>query len=232
GLNTTPRGDSYEYRYRKTSPVIAKIDYNYADKYLLSGSFRRDGSSNAFGPANKYGNFSSVSAGWRISQESFVRNKISWLSDLKLRVGWGTLGNDNIRDFGFLTSYSADLFNAGYPIDGSNTGFSPGLRLNSIGNPNIKWEQSTTTNVGLDASLFNNTINLVVDVYNRKTTDLLYERQLDPTSNGNISRQPVNIGEMKNKGVDVALSYRANFSKDFRFDAGLTFSLYKNQWEK
>lgn len=234
GLNPTPRGQGYEYRYRKYSPVIAKVDYNFEDKYLLSGSIRRDGSSNAFGPANKYGNFYSASAGWRISEESFLKNKISWLNDLKLRVGWGTLGNDNIRDFGFLTSYSADLYNAAYPIDGSNTSFTPGLRHNTIGNPNIKWEQSATTNVGLDATLFHNSVNLVVDVYNRKTTDLLYERQLDPTSigtptsNGNINRQPVNIGDMKNKGVDIGLNYRTNIGKDFKFDAGATFSLYRN----
>lgn len=229
GLNPTPHGDSYEYRYRKYSPVIAKVDYNFADKYLLSASFRRDGSSNAFGPANKYGNFSSISGGWRISEESFMRNKISWLNDLKLRAGWGTLGNDNIRDFGFLTSYAADPFNAGYPIDGSNTTFTPGLRHNAIGNPTIKWEQSATVNVGLDASLFHNSVNLVVDVYNRKTTDLLYERQLDPTSNGNINRQPVNIGDMTNKGVDIGLNYRTNVGKDFKFDAGVTFSLYRNK---
>jgi TonB-linked SusC/RagA family outer membrane protein len=228
GLNTTPYGNSYEYRYRKQSPVIAKVDYNLEDKYLLSASFRRDGSSNAFGPNNKFGNFSSVSAGWRISEEAFMRNKISWLNDLKLRAGWGTLGNDNIRDFGFLTSYSADLFNAGYPIDGSNTSFSPGLRHNAIGNPNIKWEQSATFNLGLDATLFHNSVNLVVDVYNRTTTDLLYERQLDPTLFGNVSRQPTNIGEMTNKGVDIGLNYRTNIGKDFKLDAGVTFSLYRN----
>lgn len=228
GLNTTPRSESYEYRFRKYSPVIVKIDYNFQDRYLLSASFRRDGSSNAFGPNNKFGNFSSVSAGWRISEESFMRNKISWLNDLKLRAGWGTLGNDNIRDFGFLTSYSADLFNAGYPIDGSNTSFNPGLRHDGIGNPNIRWEQSATFNVGLDATLFHNSVNLVVDVYNRKTTDLLYERQLDPTSIGNVSRQPTNIGEMTNKGVDIGLNYRTNFGRDFKFDAGVTFSLYRN----
>lgn len=228
GTSTTPYGNSYEYRFRKYSPYIARLDYNYEDKYLLSASYRRDGSSNAFGPTNKYGDFSSVSVGWRISEESFLKDKISWLTDLKLRIGYGTLGNDNIRDFGFLTSYSADLFNAGYPIDGSNTGFTPGLRHNTIGNPDIKWEQSATTNVGLDATLFKNSLNIVLDLYNRKTTDLLYERQLDPILYGNIARQPVNIGDMKNKGIDLAITYRPVLGRDFKFDAGLTFSLYRN----
>lgn len=229
GLNTTPSSNSYEYRYRKYSPVIARIDYNFGDKYLLSSSFRRDGSSNAFGPNSKYGNFFSVSGGWRISEESFLRNKISWLNDLKLRVGWGTLGNDNISDFGFLTLYSTDLYSAGYPIDGSNTSFSPGLRQNTFLNPDIKWEQSATTNVGLDASLFNNSLSVVLDLYNRKTTDLLYERQLDPTVFGNLNRQPTNIGEMTNKGVDLGLGYKTNIGRDLRLDAGVTFSLYRNK---
>src|SRR5580765_1839765 len=78
GLSTTPSGSSYEYRFRKYSPIIATVDYNYEDKYLVSASFRRDGSSNTFGPHHKYGNFSSGSDGWRVSEESFLRNKIPW----------------------------------------------------------------------------------------------------------------------------------------------------------
>lgn len=229
GLNPTPSGGSYEYRYRKSSPIIAKVDYNFSDKYLLSGSYRRDGSSNAFGPNFKYGNFSSISGGWRVTEESFLKNKISWLNDLKLRVGYGILGNDNTPDFGFLTTYVFDAYSAGYPIDGSNTSFSPGLRQNAIGNPNIKWEQSSTTNIGLDATLFHNSVNVVLDLYTRKTTDLLYSRQLDPILFGNVNRQPTNIGDMTNKGIDLGINYRANVGKDFKFDAGLTFSLYRNK---
>lgn len=228
GLNTTPTGGSGEYRYRKYSPIIGRIDYGFEDKYLVSASFRRDGSSNAFGPNNKYGNFASASVGWRISEESFFP-KTSVISDLKLRAGYGILGNDAIGDFGFLTLNSVDLFSAGYPIDGSNTGFSPGLKHRKIGNPDIKWEQSATTNVGLDASLLNNKINVVLDIYKRKTTDLLYERRLDPVLFGNIDLQPINIGDMVNKGVDLAVTYRPNLGKDFKLDAGLTFSLYRNK---
>ncbi|MEP7145035.1 MAG: TonB-dependent receptor [Ferruginibacter sp.] len=228
GLNTTPHGDSYEYRYRKSSPVIAKVDYNYGDKYLLSGSYRRDGSSNGFGPNFKYGNFTSVSAGWRVTEESFLHGALSWLNDLKLRVGYGILGNDNTPDFGFISTY-AFAGSAGYPIDGSNTSFTQGLRQQRIGNPNIKWEQSATTNVGLDATLFNNKINVVIDVYNRKTTDLLYSRQLDPILYGNVDRQATNIGDMTNKGIDLGINYKTSVNKDLRIDAGLTFSLYRNK---
>jgi TonB-linked SusC/RagA family outer membrane protein len=226
GLGTTPFGNSYEYRFRKYSPFIANVDYTFNNKYLLTGSFRRDGSSNAFGPNSKYGNFYSVSAGWRLSEESFVKN-ITWINDLKLRAGYGILGNDNTRDFGFITSYVFDGYSAGYPINGDNTGFQPGLRHNTIGNPDIRWEQSATTNVGLDATLFNNSFNITLDVYNRKTTGLLYDRQLDPTLFGNVSRQPTNIGDMTNKGIDLNLSYRGG-GRDFKYDAGVNFSMYRN----
>lgn len=228
GLNTTPSSNSYEYRFRKYSPIIAKLDYTYDNKYLLSGSFRRDGSSNAFGPNFKYGNFVSGSAGWRISEESFMRGQIKWLNDLKLRVGYGILGNDNTIDFGFITSYVFDGYSAGYPLDGSNTSFQPGLRHNAIGNPDVKWEQSATTNIGIDATLFNSKLNIVLDLYNRKTTDLLYNRKLDPTVFGNVSAQPTNIGDMTNKGIDLSVNYRGSFNRDLKFDAGINFSLYRN----
>lgn len=228
GLNTTPSGDSYEYQFRKQSPIIAKLDYVYDNKYLLSASFRRDGSSNVFGPNFKYGNFSSISAGWRLSEEAFIKN-VTWINDLKLRVGYGILGNDLIDDFGFITTYRFDAYSAGYPIDGSNTGFSPGLRNTRIGNPDVKWEQSTTTNIGIDAALFNNKLSIALDFYTRNTTDLLYSRQLDPILYGNVDRQATNIGEMSNKGVDLSINYRPNLGKDWRFDAGLNFSLYRNE---
>lgn len=229
GLSTTPYGNSGEWRGRKYSPIIAKLDYNFEDKYLVSASFRRDGSSNAFGPNNKYGNFSSASVGWRISEESFLRDKISWLNDLKLRIGYGILGNDNTVDFGFITSYVFDRGGAGYPIDGGNTSFAPGMKHDKIGNPNIKWEQSSTTDVGLDATLFNNKLNVILDLYTRKTTDLLYDRKLDPIIFGNVAPQPTNIGDMTNKGVDLQVNYRTNINKDIKFDAGISFSLYRNK---
>jgi TonB-linked SusC/RagA family outer membrane protein len=227
GQGTTPYGESGEYRARKYSPIIGKLDYTYNERYLLSGSFRRDGSSNAFGPNSKYGNFASGSLGWRISQESFMKN-ISWINDLKLRVGYGILGNDNTTDFGFVTSYVFDAYSAGYPIDGSNSGFQPGIKHNAIGNPDIKWEQSATTNVGFDATLFKNSLSIVLDLYKRKTTDLLYNRRLDPTLAGYVNLQPTNIGDMTNRGIDLALTYRGG-QRDFKFDVGAYFSLYRNE---
>lgn len=227
GLGTTPYGESYEYRSRRYSPIIGKVDYTYNNKYLLSGSFRRDGNSNAFGPNFRYGNFASGSVGWRISEESFMKG-VSWINDLKLRGGYGILGNDFTSDFGFVTSYVFDAFGAGYPLNGSNTDFQAGIRHNNIGNPDIKWEQSATTNIGLDASLFKNSVSVVLDLYTRKTTGLLYNRRLDPTLVGYPSLQPTNIGDMTNKGIDLGLSYRGG-GKEFKYDASINFSLYRNK---
>ncbi|GAC1419042.1 MAG: TonB-dependent receptor [Flavisolibacter sp.] len=226
-LNTTPFGDSYEYLGRKYSPVIAQVNYAYRDRYLLSASFRRDGSSNTFGPNNKYGNFPAGSIGWRISEEPFF-NKSRIFNDLKLRAGYGVLGNDNINEFGFVSSYVANKFDAFYPIDGSNTNSSPGLRHNAVGNPNVKWEQTATLNIGADATLFNK-LNVVLDLYNRETIGLLFPKQLDPTVYGVQRPQPVNIGSMNNKGIDLSLGYKGNFARDFVYDANFTFSLYRNK---
>ncbi len=231
GRGVPPTGGSYEYQFRKQSPIIAKVDYAFNNKYYLSSSYRRDGSSNAFGPNFKFGNFYSASGGWRISEESFLRNKVSWLNDLKLRVGYGILGNDNTQDFGFVTTYAFDSYAAGYPISGTNAGSGAvsGLLRRSLGNPDVKWEQSSTINVGLDATLFNSKLNIILDVYNRQTTGLLYNRQLDPTNNGNLNRQPTNIGDMNNKGIDLSLNYNGNINRDWKYDASVNFSLYRNK---
>ncbi len=227
-LNPTPFGTSSEYKARKYSPLIAKVDYSFRDRYLLSASFRRDGSSEAFGPANKYGNFTAFGVGWRLSEESFMSD-IPYLNDLKLRFGYGKLGNDNINSYGFLTSFVTNN-DAAYPINGANTNITPGVRHLSIANPDIKWEETATTSLGLDATLFDNRLQITLDLYNRETTDLLFERELDPSLfGGRIAKQPVNIGSMNNKGVDLFVSYKGGDPTGLRYDASLTFSLYRNK---
>jgi TonB-dependent starch-binding outer membrane protein SusC len=227
-LSPTPAGASGEFRNRKYSPLIAQVNYSFRDRYLLTGSYRRDASSDAFGPNNKYGSFPAFSVGWRISEEPFF-GKLSWLNDLKLRGGYGILGNDNISPLGFLTFFTLNN-DASYPINGSNASFTPGIRHQTIGNPNVKWEQTATTNIGLDATLLNNHVNVTLDVYNRETIDLLFGKEMDPSVyGGRIDPQPVNIGSMNNKGIDLAVSYRSSAGRDFRFDVSTTLTLYKNR---
>ncbi|MDB5245931.1 MAG: TonB-dependent receptor plug [Segetibacter sp.] len=227
-LSPTPSGASSEFRNRKYSPLISQVNYAYKDKYLVSASLRRDGSSDAFGPRNKYGNFPAFSVGWRLSEEGFFK-KNGVINDLKLRFGYGSLGNDNISPLGFLSLFTINN-DASYPINGSNTSFTPGVRHQTISNPDIKWEQTTTSTLGVDATLVNNKITMSLDLYNRETTDLLFEKELDPTIfGGRIERQPINIGNMNNKGIDLALAYHGTPNKDFRYDVSTTFSLYKNK---
>jgi TonB-linked SusC/RagA family outer membrane protein len=227
-LSPTPSGASGEFRNRKYSPIIAQVNYGYKDKYLLSGSFRRDGSSDAFGPTHQYGNFPAFSVGWRISQEPFFQG-IRAFNDLKVRFGYGVLGNDNIPGLAFLNFFTINN-DASYPINGSNTSFTPGVRHQTIANPDIKWEETKTTTLGFDGSMFNNKLVFSLDLYNRETTDLLFVKELDASLyGGRIDGQPRNIGSMNNKGVDLSLSYRGTLSRDLRFDASTTFSLYKNK---
>ncbi|MEJ7828065.1 MAG: SusC/RagA family TonB-linked outer membrane protein, partial [Segetibacter sp.] len=227
-LSLTPFGTSNQSRTRKYSPVIAQLNYAYKDKYYLSGSFRRDGSSDAFGPNNKFGNFPAFSVGWRISEEPFLKNNKN-INDLKLRFGYGVLGNDNITGLGFLSFYGFQN-DGSYPITGSNTSFTLGQRHLTLGNPEIKWEQTATSTLGIDATLFNSRLNVTLDLYNRETIDLVFEKELDAALyGGSVAKQPINIGSMNNKGIDLALSYRGSASRNLRYDLSTTFSLYKNK---
>ncbi len=123
------------------------------------------------------------------------------------------LGNDNINSYGFLTSFVTNN-DAVYPINGSNTSITPGVRHFSIANPDVKWEETATTTFGMDATLLNNKLAISLDLYNRETTDLLFEKELDPSLyGGRIATQPVNIGSMNNKGIDLAISYRGKTTR-------------------
>ena len=227
-LSLTPFGTSGEFRFRRYSPVIAQVNYAYMDKYLLSGSYRRDGSSDAFGPKNKFGSFPAFSLGWRISEESFLKD-VKGINSLMLRFGYGILGNDNISSLGFLSLFTINN-DASYPINGSNTTYTPGVRHQTIANPNIKWEQTATSTFGIDATILNNKVSINLDLYNRETIDLVFEKELDASLyGGSVARQPINIGSMNNKGIDLAVSYRGTPSRNLKYDFSTTFSLYKNK---
>jgi len=208
--------------------TFGKLDYDYNDKYLLSFTLRRDGSSNFV--QNQYGTFPAISAAWRISSESFMQG-MTWLTDLKLRGGWGKMGNQSLplnnayngyNQFGAITP-----FDASYDITGSNGQANGGLTLTAIGNPRTTWEKNTTTNVGFDASLMNGKLSVVFDIYQRKITDLLYNAPLPGTA-GNAPQPFSNVAQMTNKGWDLALGYRGNITSDLSFTADLNLSHYTN----
>jgi TonB-linked SusC/RagA family outer membrane protein len=208
--------------------LFSRLDYNFQDKYLLSGTIRRDGSS-VFAKENRYGWFPSVSAGWRISREAFFPQS-GWLNELKLRGSWGELGS--ISNINPTNAYSLYVQNAGqgsYDIGGTNgSGTVLGVYASQIGNTATTWEKDIITNVGLDATLFRNKLEFSVEWYKKSISGLLFRRLPDPVIQG--PAQPfVNAGDIQNTGIDAQLRYNSNIGRDLTFNIGLSFTSYKNE---
>lgn len=206
---------------------FGKVDYGYDDRYLLSATLRRDGAS-VFSQDNRYGVFPAVSAGWRITEEEFMKN-ITWLNELKIRGGWGKMGNSRISPNN-LTNSAGSGAQFGYDITGANTSTFSGLALTGIGNPKAKWEENTTINIGFDGTLIKNKLDIIFDWYTRKTTDLLFRDNLAATV-GQATRPFVNIGSMKNSGIDLMITYKGKAGK-FRYEMDGIFTKYKNEITK
>ncbi|WP_333819482.1 SusC/RagA family TonB-linked outer membrane protein [Ohtaekwangia sp.] len=206
----------------RLASYFGRLDYALKDKYLLSVTARRDGSS-AFGPENRIGYFPAITAGWRISSESFMQG-ISWLDDLKIRGGWGVMGNQNIPAANQYTLYTSTP-STGYDISGSNGSVSGGIIPQQYGNPSGKWERNITTNVGFDGLFLNGTMDVIVDVWHKKTEDLLFNPPL-PATAGNPPNIPyVNVGSMVNKGVDIQIIKRQKITNDLNIivDGNISF---------
>ena len=204
---------------------LGRISYNYDSKYLLTANFRADGSSK-LAPGKRWGYFPSVSVGWRISQENFLKN-VEWLSELKLRGGWGQTGNQaGISDYGYLQRFSITRQNWWEAGKGDAM---VTLRPNSFSNPNLTWETTTQSNIGLDLSLFKNRISLAVDAYLKKTTNLLMDVPLPATSPvPSIYR---NEGEMTNKGLEFSVDSR-NLTGNFEWNTNFNISFNRNELTK
>ncbi len=206
--------------------VFAKVDYNFANKYYLSGTIRRDGSSR-FGPNNAYGTFPAVSGGWRLSEEGFMSGA-TWLDDLKIRGGWGITGNQSISEGRVFNQYGGGTGNAFYDITGSNTNIVAGYRLTRIGNPDLKWEENRSTNIGIDAALFEGKLTFVLDWYQRDVDDLLYSPPI-PATQGNASPPIVNIASMKNTGFDFSIGYNGTLGSEGTWGIDLNGGHYNNE---
>jgi TonB-linked SusC/RagA family outer membrane protein len=219
----------------KLFSVFGRADYVMADKYLFTATLRRDGSSR-FGSENRYGTFPAISVGWRITEENFMAFSKNWLNNLKIRVGWGQSGNDQIGNYNSFTTFSSQYANresnnSYYPITGSNTNSTAGFQSSAFGNPEVKWESTTTTNFGFDATLFRN-LDLSVDIWKRVTDDMLYPKAI-PAVVGIASTPSINIGTMNNTGFDVSLSYQGSLlNGDLRYNVGLNVSHYQNEITK
>lgn len=207
--------------------LFAKADYAFNDRYLFSALVRRDASSR-FSPANRWGTFPAFSAGWRISEENFMSN-IDLISDLKLRAGWGQTGNQEIDPYNQYDTYITNLTNSSYDINGTGNSAVPGFRKYRIGNEEARWEAQTMTNVGLDVYLFENKLDLTVDAYNRSVTDLLLTVPI-PATEGQNAPPAVNVGSMRNRGLDIELGYHGKAAGgDLNYNISANWSTYKNE---
>ncbi|WP_295667836.1 TonB-dependent receptor [uncultured Mucilaginibacter sp.] len=203
--------------------TFGNITYSYMDKYLFTATGRRDGSSK-FGPDNVYGNFGALSAGWRISQENFLKN-VTWLSDLKLRASYGTSGNDEIPSSAYLSLLETGTF-GNYDLGGTNTTSLNGYYLYQAGNPTLQWEQNKTTNIGFDAAFFHNSLSASFNWFNRATNKLLYAPPTPGTLGSAISPLE-NIMNFTNKGIELELNYNNHFG-DVKYSMGFNIATDKN----
>jgi TonB-linked SusC/RagA family outer membrane protein len=215
---------------------FAKVNYVFDDKYIASVTVRRDGSSR-FGADNRYGTFPAFSLGWRVSEEKFIKD-LGFISDLKLRYGWGRSGNQDIPNNASLSLYSAiygtdptwdfDLGGA-YDIGGAGTGQLPsGFTMIQQGNAALKWESLQESNFGLDFGLFNNRITGSVDYFIKKTSDILISpAYLAVLGEGGNSF--INGASLQNKGLDALLAYDGKVGNDLSFNVTGNFSLYRNK---
>jgi TonB-linked SusC/RagA family outer membrane protein len=203
--------------------MFGKVNYNFADRYHLSFTLRRDGSS-TFGETNRWGTFPAIGAGWRLSQESFLYGS-PLFTNVMLRFGWGITGNQDIPTGRIVSQFGGDRGDTFYAVGGGNT-ISPGFRLVSLGNDSLKWEENQSVNVGLDLEL-GGSVNLVVDVYQRNTDNLLFDPQV-PATAGVADPPMLNIGEMRNRGIDFSIWYRGNVG-DVDWSVNFNGSHYKNE---
>ncbi|MFI8602863.1 SusC/RagA family TonB-linked outer membrane protein [Cellulophaga baltica] len=210
---------------------LARLQYNFDEKYLFSASIRHDGSSN-FTKDNRYGSFPSVSIGWNISEENFFKN-ITSVNSLKIRASWAELGNQNTG-----AAYSAiPIIESGvnYPF-GPNEELGFGNIQRRYANSDLKWETTISKNIGIDLSMFQNKLSITADVYENNKEDMLLQERL-PASSGTYqpraasiySVRTVNAGNMVNKGLEIAASYKDRIGDDFKYTISGTFTKNKNE---
>ncbi|MEP7323920.1 MAG: TonB-dependent receptor [Saprospiraceae bacterium] len=229
-LNTvqSPQVNSGLFSGVNFESLFGKLDYNLNDRYYLSGTLRRDGSSR-FGINSRYGVFPAFSAAWRLTGENFLKSN-NFITDLKLRGGWGQMGNsNNVDPANQFSLYAANRGNSFYPIEGQNNGVNEGYYRSRIGNPDAKWETSTTINIGIDATLKGGKWDVVADLWRKNTKDLLFNVPLPAVVGPNASAPAVNIAEMRNQGLDFLIVNRGKLNSTANYEVTWTSSFLQNE---
>ncbi|MVM31432.1 SusC/RagA family TonB-linked outer membrane protein [Spirosoma sp. HMF4905] len=231
-INTTTPGATRQvgsnyYLGNKFYSLFAQARYTYNDKYILTGVIRRDGSSQ-FAASNRYGVFPAVSAAWRLSSEEFMKN-LPWVSDLKVRGGYGIMGNSNYLSATNQYNLYGGGAGQGYDIAGTNGSIASGFYRSQIGNPAAKWESSITSNIGIDGSFFNNKLEVVLDLWQKDTKDLLYPLTLPGVVGVRSSAPYKNVASMSNKGIDILVTNRGTISGDLTYEVTGIASFLSNK---
>ena len=207
---------------------FGRANYDLMGKYFFEATVRRDGSSR-FGAANRYGVFPAASAAWEVSKESFMASSKTWLDLLKVRAGWGKSGNDQIGEYNMYSTFGTNGYTAAYNLNGSPTSAIAGFEPSTKGNADVSWETTQTINAGVNASMLNKKLTASVDVWQRKTSDMLYRLSV-PQVMGTATPPFVNIGEMKNTGIDIEVGYHNTaLAGKLSYALNATWSHYKNE---
>jgi len=220
-LNAGDASTAINNQYKGSNSLLSyfgRLNLSFFDKYLLTATYRADASSN-FSPKNQWGFFPSMAFAWKVSDEAFLEN-VNQISQLKLRLGYGQVGNQDIGGY----TYGAALNN-------HLTRWGTGLLPNRYANPDVKWETTTSYNLGLDLSLFENRLEFIADLYLKQTTDMLMPLTLPlfmgASGTGSLTPPMVNVGEMENKGLELTLN-TVNMDGNFQWTSGLTFTMNRN----
>ncbi|HOZ16146.1 MAG TPA: TonB-dependent receptor [Tenuifilaceae bacterium] len=213
---TNEASGSYEDNFRLES-YLGRVNYDYASKYYLTLSFRTDGSSR-FYKDNRWGNFWSVGASWRISEEEFLKG-FAWLNNARIKASYGSMGNDRVGYYAYQALYSTAYANIGYP----------GFLLSRLGTPELTWEKNVQLNTGIEARVFDRfTVNF--EYYIRKSDDLLFTQPLPPSTG--FSGYDANIGAIENRGFDIEINAKVLENKNFSWYVDLNLSHFKNEITK
>lgn len=217
-LGATPSKVASSYASNSLLSFFTRANYNYDNRYLFTATMRADGST-VFSAKNKWGYFPSFSAAWRIDKEKFMKN-VNWISNLKLRAGWGTVGNDRIANYLSLDLYSPEKYGVG-------TNLTTVLTPKQLRNSNLKWEGSSTINLGLDFGFFEDRISLSVDMFEKNTKDLLLAQQLAHATG--FSTQMQNIGKIRNRGLELSFNSTNIDRKNFLWQTNFNISFIENK---
>ena len=218
GLGATPSKVNTDYYDKTLLSFFARANYNYDNRYLLTATVRTDGST-VFSNKNKWGFFPSFSAAWRVSEEAFMKD-LKWLSNFKVRFGWGIVGNDRISNYLSLDMYS----NVKYGL-GNNT--VTVLTPKQLKNSNLKWEGSSSVNLGLDLGFLDNRLNVTADFFIKNTKDLLLAQSLAQATG--FTSQWQNIGKIQNRGIELSISSTNIQTKDFTWSTNFNISFIRNE---